>query len=66
MTERTVSASITRPNLGSLAYVWIGDKQYVAATTSEAHAILRKRGDVRFMHYSGRTEYYEIDVRGRS
>ena len=39
-------ASIHRPNLGSLAYVWIGDREYVTASTSEAHNLLARRGHV--------------------
>ena len=41
-----IRAEIHRPNLGSLAYVWIGDREYVAATTSEAHALMTRRGRV--------------------
>lgn len=41
-----IRAEIHRPNLGSLAYVWIGDREYVAASTSEAHALLNRRGIV--------------------
>ena len=42
----TIRAEIHRPNLGSLAYVWIGDREFVRATTSEAHALMRRRGRV--------------------
>ena len=41
-----IRAEIHRPNLGSLAYVWIGDREYVAASTSQAHALLNRRGHV--------------------
>ncbi len=41
-----IRAEIHRPNLGSLAYVWIGDCEYVAASTSQAHALLNRRGRV--------------------
>jgi len=41
-----IRAEIHRPNLGSLAYVWIGDREYVAASTSQAHALLNRRGTV--------------------
>lgn len=41
-----IRAEIHRPNLGSLAYVWIGDREYVAASTSQAHALLNRRGRV--------------------
>lgn len=44
-----ISAEIHRPNLGSLAYVWIGDREYVAATTSKAHAAMNRRGTVVFV-----------------
>lgn len=37
-------ATIHRPNLGSLAYVWIGDREHVTGATSEAHALLRRHG----------------------
>ena len=42
-----IRAEIHRPNLGSLAYVWIGDREYVAASTSQAHALLNRRGRVK-------------------
>ncbi len=38
-------ASIHRPNRGSAAYVWINNNEHVCATTSEAHALLRRRGN---------------------
>jgi len=41
-----IRAEIHRPNLGSLAYVWVGDREFVRATTSEAHALLKRRGKV--------------------
>ena len=41
-----IRAEIHRPNLGSLAYVWIGAPEFVRATTSEAHALMRRRGRV--------------------
>ena len=60
-TMQQTPASITRPNLGSLAYVWIGDKEHVVATTSEAHDLMIKRGKVTFIRRSGSTEYYTIE-----
>lgn len=63
-----IRAEIHRPNLGSLAYVWIGDREYVAATTSEAHALLNRRGDVTHLrttrHGSSSVEEYRITRRG--
>lgn len=57
-----ITATITRPNLGSLAYIWIGDNEYVAATTSEAHAILNRRGHVTFTHRDAYgVEHYTIE-----
>ena len=41
-----IRAEIHRPNLGSLAYVWIGNREFVRATTSDAHKLLRSRGAV--------------------
>ena len=41
-----IRAEIHRPNLGSLAYVWVGDREFVRVTTSEAHALLNRRGKV--------------------
>lgn len=41
-----IRAEIHRPNLGSLAYVWIGDREYVVGLTSEAHALMSRRGIV--------------------
>jgi hypothetical protein len=54
-------ASITRPNLGSLAYVWIGDHEHIVATTSEAHDLMNKKGKVIFISRSGSTEHYIIE-----
>jgi hypothetical protein len=54
-------ASITRPNLGSLAYVWIGDREHIVATTSEAHDLMNKKGRVTFIGRSGSTEHYIIE-----
>jgi len=54
-------ASITRPNLGSLAYVWIGNTEHVVATTSEAHDLMNKKGKVTFIKRSGHTEHYIIE-----
>lgn len=47
-----IRAEIHRPDLGSLAYVWIGDHEYVTSSTSEAHNLMRRRGKVT---YHGRT-----------
>ena len=59
-----IPAEIHRPNLGSLAYVWIGDREYVAATTSQAHALLNRRGKVdhleTIMTGGGTVERYTI------
>lgn len=41
-----IRAEIHRPNLGSLAYVWIADREYVVGLTSEAHALMNRRGIV--------------------
>jgi len=43
-TTDTITAEIHRPDFGSLAYVWIGDHEYVTSSTSEAHALMRRRG----------------------
>jgi hypothetical protein len=55
-----IRAEIHRPNFGSLAYVWVGDREYVAATTSEAHALLKRRGNVTFVGRTGNVEHYTI------
>ena len=59
-----IRAEIHRPNLGSLAYVWIGDREYVAASTSQAHALLNRRGIVEhletIMSGGGMVERYII------
>lgn len=52
MSQNQIAAEIHRPDLGSLAYVWIGNREYVTASTSEAHDLMRRRGVV---HYHGRT-----------
>ena len=62
---RHTNASITRPNLGSLAYVWIGNREYVTATTSEAHDLMNKKGTVTFVSRSGKTEHYTIERKSR-
>jgi hypothetical protein len=54
-------ASITRPNLGSLAYVWIGNTEHVVGATSEAHDLMNKKGNVTFISRSGSTEHYIIE-----
>ena len=41
-----IRAEIHRPNLGSLAYVWIGSQEFVRGSTSDAHKLLRSRGAV--------------------
>jgi hypothetical protein len=55
-----IRAEIHRPNLGSLAYVWIGDREYVAGNTHEAHALMKRRGTVTFVGRSGSVEHYTI------
>ena len=59
-----IRAEIHRPNLGSLAYVWVGDREFVATSTSQAHAILNRRGDVEhvetIMAGGGMVERYTI------
>jgi hypothetical protein len=59
-----IRAEIHRPNLGSLAYVWIGDREYVAASTSQAHALLNRRGRVEHVETitsgGGMVEVYTI------
>lgn len=59
-----IRAEIHRPNLGSLAYVWIGDREYVAASTSQAHALLNRRGTVEHVETmrsgGGMVEVYTI------
>lgn len=65
MTKPDIQATITRPNFGSLAYVWIGDTEYVASCTSEAHALMNRRGDVTYVGRTGMpgaslTEHYVI------
>ena len=59
-----IRAEIHRPNLGSLAYVWIGDREYVAASTSQAHALLNRRGTVEHIETmrsgGGMVEVYTI------
>ena len=57
-------ASITRPNLGSLAYVWIGNREYVVASTTEAHNLMNRKGQVIFIGRSGSTEHYTIEKKG--
>lgn len=58
-------ATIHRPNLGSLAYVWIGDHEYVTTTTSEAHALLRRHGTPTHhrttRHDGSSVEHYTIE-----
>lgn len=54
-------ASITRPNLGSLAYVWIGNHEHIVGTTSEAHTLMNRKGKVLFINRSGNTEHYIIE-----
>ena len=58
-------ATITRPNLGSYAYIWIGNTEHTAATTSEAHALLNRRGTVTYTHRTGNTEHYIITPRNQ-
>ena len=59
-----IRAEIHRPNLGSLAYVWIGDREFVATSTSQAHAIMNRRGHVKhietIMAGGGMVERYTI------
>ena len=59
-----IRAEIHRPNLGSLAYVWIGDREFVATSTSQAHAIMNRRGHVEhvetIMAGGGMVERYTI------
>ena len=69
MTRPEIQATITRPDFGSLAYVWIGDKEYVTSSTSEAHALMRRHGEVTYVGKSGKpgagmTEQYVIVRRG--
>ena len=64
-TMQQTPASITRPNMGSLAYVWIGDKEHVVGTTSEAHHLMNKKGSVTFISRSGQTEHYIIEGKKR-
>ena len=63
-----IRAEIHRPNLGSLAYVWIGDREYVAASTSQAHALLNRRGSVEHVETmrsgGGMVEVYTITKEG--
>jgi hypothetical protein len=47
--------------LGSLAYVWIGNTEHVVGTTSEAHDLMNKKGNVTFISRSGSTEHYIIE-----
>lgn len=65
-----VQATITRPDLGSLAHVVIGDKRWTVSCTSAAHELMRKHGEVTFVHRSygnsGSTEHYVITRRRRS
>ena len=58
-----IRAEIHRPNLGSLAYVWIGNIEYVVGTTSEAHTLLNRRGRVEHIETirsGGTVEVYNI------
>jgi hypothetical protein len=63
-----IRAEIHRPNFGSLAYVWVGDREYVAASTSQAHAILNRHGHVQHVrtttHDGTSVEEYLITRRG--
>ncbi len=63
-----IRAEIHRPNLGSLAYFWIGDREYVASSTSEAHALLNRRGIVEHVRTtrSGQTSVEEYRITRRS
>lgn len=68
MTRAEIQATITRPDFGSLAYVWIGDTEHVTSCTSEAHALMNKRGDVTYVGRTGipgagMTEHYVITRR---
>jgi hypothetical protein len=60
----TQIAEIHRPNLGSLAYVWIADREYVVGLTSEAHALMSRRGIVQHLETirsgGGSVERYTI------
>ncbi len=63
-----IRAEIHRPNLGSLAYVWIGDREYVTASTSRAHALVNRRGRVEHVETmrsgGGMVEVYTITKEG--
>lgn len=39
-----ITATVHRPNMGSLSYVWIGNTEHVCGTTSDVFALLRRRG----------------------
>ena len=66
----TCKASITRPDLGSLAHVVIGDRRWTVSCTSAAHELMRKCGEVTFVQRSygssGSTEHYLITRGGKS
>jgi hypothetical protein len=65
----SINASIHRQNLGSLAYVWVGDTEHVTGSTSEAHALMNRRGNVEFVrrtwHGSTSVEEFIITPRHR-
>lgn len=44
-----IIAELHRPNLGSAAYLWIGGRERLYSTTSEAHAAMSRRGNVVFV-----------------
>jgi hypothetical protein len=63
----SITASLHRQNLGSLAYLWIGDREYVTTSTSEAHALMSRRGNVEFVRrtWSGSTSVEEFTITPR-
>ena len=44
-----MNAAIHRVDMGSLAHVWIGDHEHIVGTTSEAHALMARKGRVEFV-----------------
>ena len=61
-----IEATLTRPDLGSLAYVTIGDKRWTFPCTAQAHELMRKHGEVTYVRRShgndGSTEHYLIET----